>query len=134
MTLRVLLLVSVGVGAALLGYILMTQKESTEPALASGSNSALERPAIPEASASSFLETEAGMAGYTKLDWTIPVEDVWPDLRRQFRTIEKETEEYIVGTVSMSIYPWPWDPHVYIDKDGWLVVYYSSDRTPAYFI
>lgn len=91
------------------------------------------RPGVAYAQAG-FLEAEAGMAGYTKMNWATSVEQVWPDVRRQFSTVEKETGTYIIGTFRLSDYYTWWDPHVYLGKDGWLVMYYPKTWAPALFI
>lgn len=91
------------------------------------------RPQVVHAQAG-FLDAEAGMAGYTKLRWATPVDQVWPDVRRKFATIEKETNQYVIGTVRVPQYYTWWDPHVYLDKDGWLVMYYPKTWTPVLFL
>jgi len=44
-----------------------------------------------------------------------------------YRTIEKETDEYTVGSVALLNYNENHDAHVYVSKDGWVVAYYSKD-------
>lgn len=51
-------------------------------------------------------------------------------MRDEFRTIERETDQYIVGSVGIPDYTENYDPHVYVQADGWLVAYYlAADPT-----
>ncbi len=69
-----------------------------------------------------FLEEEAGLAAYANAGRTILLEAIRP----LFRTIERETSEYIIGSVPAPDYDEGWDVHVYAHRDGWVVAYYLS--------
>jgi hypothetical protein len=77
-------------------------------------------------STASFLENEAGISAYTNIGRHIELSLV----RATFRTIERETPEYIVGSVGIPDYTDNYDPHVYVHTDGWVVAYYlAADPT-----
>jgi hypothetical protein len=74
----------------------------------------------------SFLTAEAGISAYgqvTNVDLEIA--------RNAFKTIEKETDDYIVGSVAVDGYDEAHDVHVYIDAAGWLVAYYLIHELPG---
>jgi len=71
-----------------------------------------------------FLEEEAGLAAYANAGKTINLSDIRP----LFRTIERETSDYIIGSVSTPDYDNAWDPHVYAHRNGWVVSYYLSNE------
>jgi hypothetical protein len=78
--------------------------------------------AIPAQEAKTFLEEEAGISAYTnigKVDLT--------KAKGAYRTVEKETDEYTVGSVAIPGYDEPQDAHVYVSQDGWVVAYYSKN-------
>ncbi|MBN1657496.1 MAG: hypothetical protein JXA93_03795 [Anaerolineae bacterium] len=71
----------------------------------------------------SFLEDEAGISAYTQTAGPIDLSVA----RQVFRTIEYETEEYIIGSVEVPDYPESHDAHVYVHADGWVVGYYLAE-------
>ena len=75
----------------------------------------------------SFLEEEAGISAYTDVGQEIDLEDA----RDAFRTIEYETDEYIIGSVPLPDYAETEDVHAYVHKDGWVVAYYLEDEPVA---
>jgi hypothetical protein len=48
-------------------------------------------------------------------------------IRSQFRTIESETPQYIIGSVAVPGYPEIFDVHVFAHVDGWILAYYLND-------
>jgi len=70
-----------------------------------------------------FLEDEAGVSAYTQIPWAIDL----PTVRDLFRTIEYETDQYIIGSVELADYPESHDAHVYVHTDGWVVAYYLAE-------
>jgi len=87
-----------------------------------GSGLNLVKPAFAQTSEASFLEQEAGIAAYVNVGKTL-------DLGRAksaYRTVEKETQNYIVGSVSLPSYEAREDAHLYVQKDGWIVAYYGK--------
>jgi len=71
-----------------------------------------------------FLEQEAGIAAYVKVDQEINLEQV----RDAFKMIETVSDDYIIGEVALPELPEKAHPHVYVNKDGWIVAYYSKDE------
>lgn len=72
------------------------------------------------------LDAEAGISAYFKSPTPIDLDIV----RGQFRTIEIETGDYIVGSVAVPNYQEHYDTHVYVHRDGWILAYYLND-TPV---
>ena len=75
----------------------------------------------------SYLEDEAGISAYTYVEETIDLEDA----KTAFRTIEHETEEYIIGSVSLPDYAETEDVHAYVHTDGWVVAYYLEAESAS---
>lgn len=71
------------------------------------------------------LDQEAGISAYYKSPDLITLSLV----RGQFRTIETETADYILGSVAVEDYPEHFDAHVYVHKDGWILAYYLKDTS-----
>lgn len=80
----------------------------------------LSRPAFAQGAGTTFLDDEAGMSIYTNtgqlLDLSIAA--------TVYKTIEQQTEDYIVGSVDLPDQPESDDVHIFVHKDGWIVVYY----------
>ena len=81
-------------------------------------------------SIASFLDSEAGIAAYTQTLTTIDLSVV----RDEFRTIERETSQYIVGSVGIPDYSEDHDPHVYVHTDGWVLAYYLADQPASHIL
>jgi len=112
--------------ASVFGIIKVFNDEGTGSFLGGISLSA---PAV-SAETSNFLEGEAGIAGYGKVSWDASTNSTtWNNIKDQLQTTEKDEDNYVVGTLAMTDYSTRWDPHVYIDKDGWIVVYWPKDET-----
>ena len=73
------------------------------------------------------LDQEAGISAYFKSPDVITLGQV----RGLFRTIEAETEDYIIGSVPVANYPETEDVHVYVHKDGWILAYYLAAEPAA---
>jgi len=84
----------------------------------------LVRPAFAQDATTSFLEKEAGIACYTKLNQKIDLATA----KKAFRTIEKNTDTYVLGSVPITGYATSDDVHCFIHKDGWIVAYYLRDE------
>ena len=67
-----------------------------------------------------FLEEEAGISICVNIGQFIDISTV----KTLFKIIEKETSDYIVGSISLPNYPETEDAHCFVHKDGWIVVYY----------
>jgi len=71
-------------------------------------------------SETTFLEEEAGMSIYVNIGRSIDLAVA----KTVYRTIEKETSNYTVGSVALPGLPESEDVHVFVHKDGWIVAYY----------
>ena len=80
---------------------------------------------IPKTS-STFLDNEAGIAYYTNVSQTLNLATA----KAQFRTIEADESDYVVGSLEISGLPETEDVHCFVHKDGWVVTYYL-DSEPA---
>ena len=76
-----------------------------------------------EGAIASVIEDEAGISAYFQAPTGINLDDV----RDEFRTIETETSEYIIGSVPIFNYDITEDAHVYVHVDGWVLAYYLAD-------
>ena len=77
-----------------------------------------------------FPADEAGISAYVKAKDNISLDQA----KLAFASIERETADYIIGTVSL---PWHTEdqyPHVYVSKDGWIVAYYPKGRELSWLI
>ena len=77
-----------------------------------------------------FPADEAGISAYVKAKSSINLATVKP----AFATIERETGDYIIGTVAMSGHSEEQYPHVYVSTDGWVVAYYPNDRSSGWLL
>ena len=89
----------------------------------------LARPAFAQGT-TTFLDEEAGISAYTDVGQEIDLEMA----KLAFRTIEYETDEYIVGSVPLSGHPETEDVHAFVHRDGWIVSYYLRDEPAAKII
>lgn len=67
-----------------------------------------------------FLEQEAGMSIYVNVGASMDL----PKAKTVYKSIEKETSDYVVGSVSLPDLPETDEIHCFAHKDGWIVVYY----------
>ena len=77
-----------------------------------------------------FPADEAGISAYVKAMDSVDLNDAKP----AFATIERETDDYIIGTVAMSGHSEEQRPHVYVSTDGWVVAYYPNDRSSGWLL
>jgi len=77
-----------------------------------------------------FPADEAGIAAYVKASPSIDLNEA----KSAFVSIERETEDYIIGTVEMWGHTEEQQPHVYVSKDGWIVAYYPNNRPSSWII
>ncbi len=68
------------------------------------------------------LDAEAGISAYTQTPDPINLSLA----RNTFTTIELDTSDYIIGSVSIPNYVGHFDTHVYVHKDGWILAYYLN--------
>lgn len=77
-----------------------------------------------EEGGSGFPEEEAGISAYFQAPGTIDLNDVVPI----YRTIEVQTDDYIIGSIAVPDYASESeDVHVYVHADGWVMAYYLAD-------
>ena len=75
-----------------------------------------------------FPADEAGIAAYVKASTSIDLNDT----KSAFASIERETADYIIGTVALTYHSEQEYPHVYVSTDGWIVAYYPDDRPSSW--
>jgi hypothetical protein len=71
-------------------------------------------------SETTFLEEEAGLSIYVNIGRSIDLAVA----KTVYRTIEKETSNYTVGSIALPGLPESEDVHCFVHKDGWIVAYY----------
>lgn len=87
------------------------------------------RPVLAEGS--SFLDDEAGITGWARVSWDASSDATWNRIKGELATIEKEANDWAIGSYTLLDYPPDWDPHVWVHRDGWVVVYWPRDENPA---
>ena len=103
-------LVATGIVVAIVATFVINLPISSQ---ATGGNGLfLVKPAFAQAAEAGFLEQEAGITAYVNVGQTIDPSRA----KSAFNTVERETESYIIGSVT--------DIHVYVHQDGWVVAYY----------
>lgn len=90
----------------------------------------LAKPALAQTTGASFLEQEAGIAAYVNAGQGINLAKA----KAAYRTLEKETESYVIGSVALPDYPVSEDVHCYVHKDGWIVTYYMKEEPTSKII
>ena len=77
-----------------------------------------------------FPASEAGISAYVKAKASIDLNTS----KTAFASIERETADYIIGTVALTWHTEEQYPHVYVSKDGWIVAYYPKDRSSGWLM
>ena len=72
-------------------------------------------------SIASVIGDEAGISAYYQASAPIVFTS---NFKAVFRTIEAETDDYIIGSVAVENYPESEDVHVYVNTNGWVLAYY----------
>jgi hypothetical protein len=87
-----------------------------------GNTYALAYPAFAQSASSetSFLDEEAGISLYLNVSGPIDLSKA----KTVYRTIEKETANYTVGSIALPNLSESEDVHCFVHKEGWIVVYY----------
>jgi len=75
---------------------------------------------------STFLQKEAGISAYTNIG-AVDLERV----KTIYKTIERKTDQYVLGSVELPGYDETQDVHVYVTTEGWVVAYYLKDQPAA---
>lgn len=76
------------------------------------------------------IQDEAGIAAYYKANNTLNLESIRP----LFNSIELESADYILGSISVPNYAEHFDVHVYVRRDGWIMAYYLKSASAAKMI
>jgi hypothetical protein len=71
-------------------------------------------------SETTFLDEEAGMSIYVNIGRSIDLAVA----KTVYRTLEKETSNYTVGSIALPGLSEDEDVHCFVHKDGWIVAYY----------
>jgi hypothetical protein len=74
--------------------------------------------------APTFLDEEAGISLYVNISRSIDLSVA----RTVYRTMEKETADYIIGSVGLPGLSSDEDVHCFVHKDGWIVTYYLKEE------
>lgn len=96
---------------------------------------ALERPAfLDDANQTDLVgdkvQDEAGIAAYYKAPNQLNLELIRP----LFNSIELESADYILGSISVPGYEEHYDTHVYVRRDGWIMAYYLASAPTSKMI
>lgn len=123
----------VGVLSALIALSLIIMWQTRPQQVGENGLFALARPLFLETAhaedsrMAALIDTEAGVAAYFQAPGPISLAIAKP----LFRTIEAETDSYLIGSVAVPNYASESeDVHVYIHKDGWVLAYFLA-ATPA---
>jgi len=87
----------------------------------------LTRPAFAQDTGVNFLEQEAGISAWMNVGKSIDLVKA----KTAFKTIEKDTNEYINGSITLPGYTETEDIHAFVHKDGWVVAYYMKTDPAA---
>lgn len=77
-----------------------------------------------------FPADEAGISAYVQAKSSVDLNDA----KSAFATIERETDDYVIGTVELEKHTEEQYPHVYVSTDGWVVAYYPNDRPSSWIL
>lgn len=77
-----------------------------------------------------FPADEAGISAYVKAKASIDLNTT----KTAFASIDRQTTDYIIGTVEMWGHTEEEYPHVYVSSDGWIVAYYPRDRSSGWIM
>jgi hypothetical protein len=78
------------------------------------------RPVFAQSTTPTFLDEEAGISLYVNIGHSIDLGVA----KTVYRTLEKETADYIVGSIALPGLTENEDVHCFVQKDGWIVTYY----------
>ncbi len=122
------------VALSLSGILVVGLWWSHLPVMAEGSLSlrppALVDPQTAVIPSAAFLVDEAGITAYAHLSQTIRLDYV----DSEFRTLELQTDEYLIGSVPVPGYSIEYDAHVYVHRDGWMVAYYPPSKPVSWML
>lgn len=67
------------------------------------------------------------MSAYVNTGFTINLNIV----RAAFRTVERQTDTWLIGSVQVPGFPESEDAHVFVHQEGWIVAYYERGSPVA---
>lgn len=120
----VVLLLCVGVLLVLGGGLAGDRVDNGGLRLESPSFVALATEAQAQEKGVNFLQQEAGISAYVKVEQPIDISKA----RGAFKTTETASDEYVIGEIALPDLPDEAHPHVYVNKEGWIVAYYSNNE------
>lgn len=96
---------------------------------------ALERPAFLDDATQTDLvgekiQDEAGITAYYKAPNQLNLELIRP----LFNSVELESADYILGSISVPSYEEHYDTHVFVRRDGWIMAYYLASAPSSKMI
>ena len=111
---------------ALLGGIYIGQSPGKVPGVSNVNTSfSLAVPAFAQRIPSDqFPMNEAGISAYVNTEQALDLFKA----KSLYKVLEDETDTYLIGTMELSEYGEEWWPHVWIEKSGWILVYYTKDE------
>jgi len=101
-------------------YLYASNSGKTNNLTDAGLSYLLINPAFAQGTETTFLEEEAGLSIYLNIGRSIDLAVA----KTVYRTIEKETSNYTVGSVALPGLSEDEDVHCFVHKDGWIVAYY----------
>jgi hypothetical protein len=81
-----------------------------------------------------YLDSEVGIAAYYDSGFAINLDNARSAFCTPECTIEDETDDYIIGSVSVPDHLEHFDPHVYVHTSGWILGYYLKSDPIAKII
>jgi hypothetical protein len=107
-----------------LGGLFIGHSPSERPGVDIGSNSfSLVAPAFAQGIPSDqFPMNEAGISAYVNAGQAIDLGKA----KTIFQVLEEVTSNYVIGTVKLSEHGEDFWPHAYVDREGWILVYYPK--------
>jgi len=78
-----------------------------------------------------FPADEAGISAYVNAK---PSGIDLNSVKSAFASIERETPDYVIGTVALDLHAEEEYPHVYVSTDGWVVAYYPRERPSSWIL
>jgi len=117
------ILVAIGlVAVGLVAGLYFAGTPETDNVASGPSGFVLGPPAFAQTASRSFLEEEAGIAAYVKVDQAIDI----GQLRASFSVVEQLEESYVTGQISIPELEENWHPHLFVTNDGWIVAYHTK--------
>ena len=82
----------------------------------------LVKPVFAQGSYQTFPGDEAGISAYVNIGQSIDLDKV----KEVLQGVESEGDSYVIGILELEGLPEEQYPHLYVNNDGWIVIYYSK--------